>query len=527
VLIAGGSSSTEYLASAELFDPSTGTFTATAGSMTTPRIGAVAAPLPNGDVLIAGGDNNSGALSSAELFDPSTGMFTATGSMGTARSEAVAAPLPDGEVLIAGGTNTTGGETILSSAEIYDPSTGQFTPTSASMTTPRTDASAAPLPDGEVLIAGGHSESAVLSSAELFDPTSQTFTATPGSMSTPRFVAAAAPLSDGDVLIAGGSDGSSVLSNAELYDPSTGTFALAPASMTVPRESEIAAPLSDGDVLIAGGNDGGDPLASAELFVPAAEASLSGGGFGDQTVNQPSTGQTVTVLNRGAQPLSIAGAALSGADAADFAVTGDGCAGLSLAYEQSCTITVTFTPAMTGMASATLTLADNESAPGTAGLSGTGVALPPGPPGSAGPTGAAGASGPGGAAGPTGPQGSAGPTGATGPAGAMGPAGPVGSPGTAGRSGATGASGASRTLRCVTPRLGRTTCTVQVPSSHARLANGSVRLIRAGRVVATGRATRGRLTLRLIRRLSRGRYTLVLTRRARTRTFITRETVTL
>jgi hypothetical protein len=79
--------------------------------------------LPNGKVLVAGGlgapDVASGpqpSLSSAELYDPASGTFTATGSMTTARDSFTATLLPNQKVLIAGGANAAG---ALSSAELY------------------------------------------------------------------------------------------------------------------------------------------------------------------------------------------------------------------------------------------------------------------------------------------------------------------------------------------------------------------------------------------------------------------------
>ena len=71
--------------------------------MVAQHLGQTATLLQNGQVLIAGGET-----ASAELFNPSTGAFTATGSMTVSRSGHTATLLPDGRVLIAGGVQDFG-----------------------------------------------------------------------------------------------------------------------------------------------------------------------------------------------------------------------------------------------------------------------------------------------------------------------------------------------------------------------------------------------------------------------------------
>ena len=110
------------------------------------------------------------------------------------------------------------------------------------------------------------------------------------------------------------------------------------------------------------------------MFDPTPQATITGGQFGDQPVGQPTPVQALLVTNVGVlTPLAITGASLSGVDPSDFKILTDRCAGRSLAFKQTCTITVQAMPAAPGARSAVLTLQDNEPTPTTVTLTATGI----------------------------------------------------------------------------------------------------------------------------------------------------------
>jgi subtilisin family serine protease len=324
VLLTGGESTgcCDVLPTAELYDPATETWSATS-SMATPRIYPTATLLSNGKVLVAGG---AGAyldfvvFSSAELYDPATGTWTATGSMTTPRYGSTVTLLPSGKVLVAGGSGNPGsGPTYPASytSELYDPATGTWSATSP-MVHPHVVTRATLLPSGKVLLAGGGNAGTDTSvEAELYDPATGTWTATANTHYLYRNTLATL-LPNGTVLIVAGGFGED---KCELYAPAHGTWtetgALEPACW--PDTTTL---LRDGKVLLTGEvYQDGQYLPVVEVYDPA-----TGGWNAIGLMTSARVGSTATLL-----PGNPHGTSCAGILAGDLDTVGDYIGGVASA----------------------------------------------------------------------------------------------------------------------------------------------------------------------------------------------------
>ena len=276
VLVIGGyaGSSLDGLASAEIWDPATRTFTPT-GSMERPRVGHAATLLNDGRVLVVGGQDRSvGKDLDTEVWDPATGTFEVVGTMPALPSGITATTLLDGRVLIVGSdvclvprVPRPSGNVGLPVCRGSTASTRLWSPDGSWVVGPplneqRSWHTATRLPDGRVVLIGNPSWGVdTPESTEVYDPATNTFVRVGELLDYVIGGHTATLLRDGRVLITGGDtdDPSSnkrsddVLRDAEVWDPATGGFAPA-GRMDLARRAHDAALLPDGRVLVAGGS---------------------------------------------------------------------------------------------------------------------------------------------------------------------------------------------------------------------------------------------------------------------------------
>lgn len=250
------------------------------GSMSTPRANFAAVPLEGGTVLVVGGEDYFGnTIATSEIYDPESGSFSPTGSITTSRELPAAVRLANGDVLVAGGyTESEVGAAVLSSAELFDPSTGTWSPI-APMEVAADSVTATLLNDGDVLVTGFPGSNP----PELYDPTTGTWSLTEPVPGGGDYTMVAG-LHDGTVLLTDGPDGASAL-----YDPTTGLWS-STGSMGMSHDAGTATVLRDGDVLVVGGvTDAGTAVTAAQLYDPwtgtwSATSPLPGGRWGMSAV---------------------------------------------------------------------------------------------------------------------------------------------------------------------------------------------------------------------------------------------------
>jgi hypothetical protein len=275
-LFAGGADAMSYYTYGDVFDPTGGgTWTQTPAMAHAHAYGA-AASLANGDVMVIGGYDGGDTFTTGavDIYSASGGTWSAGPALPGGRYAFTATTLSDGRVLVAGGDDGSLTPTsALSSVEIYTPGSGGSAGSwsaAESMHNVRLDQAAVLLDDGRVLVAGGVDASGTaLSTAEVYDPTTGHWTLT-GTMSAARAGFTMTVLPDGRVVAAGGyaTSPSQALTSADLFDPTTGGWT-ATGPLITGRRYQAATPLGDGTVLVIGGHGAaGDYLASCEIYTP-------------------------------------------------------------------------------------------------------------------------------------------------------------------------------------------------------------------------------------------------------------------
>jgi hypothetical protein len=295
VLLIGGSRGERTLSDAiNRYEPAFGTFLRI-GSLSTGRAGHTAVLLRDGRILVNGGESSLPTLT-AEVVDPRTGVATPTGRPRVLRSMHTATRLADGRVLVLGGSTVGEGAPLglSNSAEIWNPSTGEFRLLAATMATRRAGHTATLMPDGRVLVVGGFSNGRGYNFAEVFDPATETFAVVASVENRERALHAAVQRPDGSVLILGG-ESATAEPLSGVYHFRTDLTSERVADLLEARTLTSAVGTRDGEVLMFGGEIWPGNLITGKAEVYTALR----GGFPILGLPQPRIGHTATRLDDG------------------------------------------------------------------------------------------------------------------------------------------------------------------------------------------------------------------------------------
>ncbi len=246
------------------------------------HVGARPVPQAGGRHAFVGGFNEGNWLTGIAQFDPEAQAVELSGSsIQDGREQHALTPLQEtgGSVLITGGFTLVNDTIMIGSAEIWNGS-GNAVLTTGELNEPRFRHTGTLLEDGSVLIAGGATgdswddDGTALASAELYNPSTQEFTLLSSTLAYARQRHVAVRLDDevGSVLICGGvvgAGGGAPVQPCERYDPTTQTFSLVEGSPLDPGgEGMMLVPLEDGSVLLLGGMADGIAQGRIYRFIP-------------------------------------------------------------------------------------------------------------------------------------------------------------------------------------------------------------------------------------------------------------------
>jgi hypothetical protein len=301
VLVSGGLSEgypagqyrKDYLASLEVYDPATNSWSE-AGSLSAPRYGHAAVMLTTGplagNVLVAGGNTTADQyILTSERYDPATMMTTALAPLHDGQDKTTAVSLPDGRVFLMEGGGGTTG------AEVYDPGVNTWTPTQPLARLSQLNAPVL-LPSGKVFVAG-----CCIALADVYDPATNGWAhlALPPVYDVEPEQSVVLPL--GAVLVVG-------RGTARRYDPARNTWSpVLSLPTTHYRGTFTVTRLANGKVLVAGGLGGyqSPAIASADLYddtpYTLALSSEPGGTASASPAPGPYTGDTTFILTATSQ----------------------------------------------------------------------------------------------------------------------------------------------------------------------------------------------------------------------------------
>ncbi|UJR34904.1 hypothetical protein I4U23_027682 [Adineta vaga] len=228
LVLIGGMDSIGHIKTGDaIISGSTTTFIASRNTMNVSRSDHTVTRLGNnsGIILITGGRDGSAYYSSSELYYGASNIFISLGSGGmmtTARAYHTATYLPNfNKVLITGGHYD--GWTNLNTMILFDIATYSFTTLTSTMSTYRSWHTATLLPNGKVLIVGGHNNTIATTSCDLIDPSNNYLTILIAKLSIGRYQHTTTLIPNNEnenstVLICGGlSAPSVVLNSCEIY----------------------------------------------------------------------------------------------------------------------------------------------------------------------------------------------------------------------------------------------------------------------------------------------------------------------